>query len=115
MPLLMFRLPIIAGSSLTESGLVESAVLVGTAGLLSFLAGVLWAVSFGFCAGGAEVDVWPKLATDPASSDEASSRAVTRREKLFILKTSRLSKELDGKEFWGKSFQESIEGNISNR
>jgi hypothetical protein len=31
------------------------------------------------------------------------------------LKTSRLSKELDGKEFWGKSFQESIEGNISNR
>jgi hypothetical protein len=48
--------------------------------------------------------VWAKLATEPASREDVSNKAVTRREKLFILKTSRLSNRLGGKAFWGKIF-----------
>src|SRR5258706_14087054 len=90
MPLLMLRFPIIAGSSFTDSGRLDPGVVVGTFLLASLLGSalavsVLWVVDCGCCVVALSF-VCAKLATDPASKEDVSNKAVTSRDKHFTLK-----------------------------
>src|SRR5687767_3533181 len=95
MPELIFRLPIIAGSSLADKGFFPGVVEA----VVFFLSEVLasWATSgFGavLAAGSAGfgVVVWPTAAIELANSDTINTKALVAREKLFIAETSKINR-----------------------
>jgi hypothetical protein len=82
MPELIFRLPIIAGSSFVDSGFLLVVVVVA----VCFLSVVLASGAAGFGA-----VVCPTAAIELASNDAVKTKALVAREKLFISETSNKS------------------------
>jgi hypothetical protein len=80
MPELIFRLPIIAGSSFVDSGFLVVVVAVVA---VCFLSVVLASGAAGFGA-----VVCPTAAIELASNDAVKTKALVAREKLFISETS---------------------------